>query len=281
MTDTVVVIDYGSKTFKAGFNYAMPPFEDEPRILTPNAVQIYKPSSSAAAAAKAGGPVEVASSDAHGELMGLMAPVVKGQIHNFDGLESLLHYTLYDLLGWNIGFEGAVMVCEPLLTPRSDREQLAQLLFEQFNVEGVFFQDQATCSLYSIGKLTGCVVDIGHGKVDVATVMDGQVGFQGLHGVCALHAHARAQCARRSISSMSSHGRAGVARGRVGLLAGPTHGWCNAARLRTPSQHSGAQRNTAECTAQAWAAQGSWFRMHGQLGVRRAVRAATAQPHLL
>lgn len=67
--------------------------------------------------------------------------------------------------------------CVPcsLLTPRRDREQLTQLLFEVFNCDGLYFQDQATLSLYATGKLTGCVVDVGHGKVDIATVTDGQV----------------------------------------------------------------------------------------------------------
>jgi hypothetical protein len=39
-----------------------------------------------------------------------------------------------------------------------------------------YVQDQATLALYALGKLTGCVVDIGHTRTDVATVTDGQVG---------------------------------------------------------------------------------------------------------
>ena len=49
-------------------------------------------------------------------------------------------------------------------TPQDDREQLAQLAFEVFNVSGLFFADQALLSLYAVGKSTGLVVDFGHTK---------------------------------------------------------------------------------------------------------------------
>ena len=51
-----------------------------------------------------------------------------------------------------------------LYAPQADRERLAQLAFEVFNVAGLYFADQAALALYSIGKSTGIVVDIGHEK---------------------------------------------------------------------------------------------------------------------
>ena len=47
---------------------------------------------------------------------------------------------------------------------QADREQLTQLLFEQFNLNGLFLADQPVLNLYSIGKTTGLVIDLGHGK---------------------------------------------------------------------------------------------------------------------
>ena len=52
---------------------------------------------------------------------------------------------------------------EALGTSRLDRELMTQLMFEQFNVTGLFMSDQAVLSLYALGKLTGCVIDLGHG----------------------------------------------------------------------------------------------------------------------
>jgi len=50
---------------------------------------------------------------------------------------------------------------------QADRERLTQLLFEQFNVAGVFMCEQSILSLYSIGKTSGTVVDLGHGKIGI------------------------------------------------------------------------------------------------------------------
>lgn len=46
-----------------------------------------------------------------------------------------------------------------------DRERLTQLFFEQCNVSALFLCDQAVLSLYALGKTSGTVVDLGHGKV--------------------------------------------------------------------------------------------------------------------
>lgn len=40
-----------------------------------------------------------------------------------------------------------------------------QLLFEQFNVAGLYVAEAPTLSLYAVGKLTGLAVDIGAGKI--------------------------------------------------------------------------------------------------------------------
>lgn len=45
------------------------------------------------------------------------------------------------------------------------REQLVQLMFEKFNVSGFFASEQAVLSLYAVGRISGCCVDIGHGKM--------------------------------------------------------------------------------------------------------------------
>lgn len=47
---------------------------------------------------------------------------------------------------------------------QADRERLTMLLFEQFNIAGLFMCEQSILSLYSVGKTTGTVVDLGHGK---------------------------------------------------------------------------------------------------------------------
>ncbi|XP_038724212.1 actin-related protein 7-like isoform X3 [Tripterygium wilfordii] len=64
--------------------------------------------------------------------------------------------------------------------PQSDsfqavREQLVQLMFETFNISGFYASEQAVLSLYAVGRISGCTVDIGHGKMDIAPVIEGAV----------------------------------------------------------------------------------------------------------
>lgn len=47
-------------------------------------------------------------------------------------------------------------------------------------MSGAFHQDSAALSLYAVGKLTGCVVDVGHGKTHVAPVNEGQLQAHGM-----------------------------------------------------------------------------------------------------
>uniref|UniRef100_A0A453LZG3 Actin-related protein 7 n=2 Tax=Aegilops tauschii TaxID=37682 RepID=A0A453LZG3_AEGTS len=64
---------------------------------------------------------------------------------------------------------------QPLFTPKALREQLVQLMFEKFNVSGFYDSEQAVLSLYAVGRISGCTVDIGHGKIDIAPVCEGAV----------------------------------------------------------------------------------------------------------
>ncbi|KAF2319546.1 hypothetical protein GH714_016917 [Hevea brasiliensis] len=92
-------------------------------------------------------------------------PVVRGFIRDWDAMEDLLHYVLYTGLEWEEGNEGQILFTDPLCTPKSVREQLVQLMFETFNVTGFYASEQAVLSLYAVGRISGCTVDIGHGKI--------------------------------------------------------------------------------------------------------------------
>ncbi|GAX77105.1 hypothetical protein CEUSTIGMA_g4551.t1 [Chlamydomonas eustigma] len=144
MEGNMCVIDCGTHTFKAGYAYNFPS-EEEPRVQIP--LDTFKLNGSSPSSVEKGGIKE---------------------------LEALLRHTLYDRLGWIDGYEGCVVVAEPVLTSRSERENLTQLMFEKFNVNGLYVQDQAVLSLYGVGKVSGCVIDIGHDKTDVSAVLEGQ-----------------------------------------------------------------------------------------------------------
>uniref|UniRef100_A0A5B7BPT8 Actin-related protein 7 n=1 Tax=Davidia involucrata TaxID=16924 RepID=A0A5B7BPT8_DAVIN len=102
-------------------------------------------------------------------------PVVRGFIRDWDAMEDLLHHVLYTGLGWEMGNEGQILFTDPLSTPKAVREQLVQLMFETFNISGFYASEQAVLSLYAVGRISGCTVDIGHGKIDIAPVIEGAV----------------------------------------------------------------------------------------------------------
>ncbi|KAJ8774853.1 hypothetical protein K2173_018112 [Erythroxylum novogranatense] len=102
-------------------------------------------------------------------------PVVRGFIRDWDAIEDLLQYVLYTGLEWEEGNEGQVLFTDPLCTPKALREQLVQLMFETFNVSGFYASEQAVLSLYAVGRISGCTVDIGHGKIDIGPVLEGAV----------------------------------------------------------------------------------------------------------
>jgi actin-related protein len=55
-----------------------------------------------------------------------------------------------------------VLLTEPPLNPKSNREQLMKAMFETFGFAAVFIANTATLSLFSVGALTGIVIECGY-----------------------------------------------------------------------------------------------------------------------
>lgn len=150
------VIDLGSESIKAGFASHVPDAE-EPRIITPSLVNMH--------------PRGTKATDGTGGR--IVRFVQRGTVSSLECLDSMLHYLLYEQLGWEKGDEGSVLFVEPLFVGKQEREMLTQLMFEGYNVSGLYLHDAAALSMCAAGKLAGVSVDIGHGKVDIATVSEG------------------------------------------------------------------------------------------------------------
>ncbi|KAK8477736.1 hypothetical protein V6N13_097819 [Hibiscus sabdariffa] len=151
------VVDAGSKILKAGL--AVP--DQAPSLIIPTQMKRMLEDGSSADNSM--------SEDV------TVDPVVRGCVKDWDAMEDLLHHVLYTGLEWEVGNEGQILFTEPLCTPKAVREQLVQLLFETFNVSGFYASEQAVLSLYAVGRISGCTVDIGHGKIDIAAVLEGAV----------------------------------------------------------------------------------------------------------
>ena len=55
--------------------------------------------------------------------------------------------------------EHNVKLTEASMNPKENREKIAPIMFETFNVPGLYIAIQAVLSLYSTGKFTGIVAD--------------------------------------------------------------------------------------------------------------------------
>ncbi|KMZ62585.1 Actin related protein [Zostera marina] len=152
-----VVVDAGSKLLKAGF--AAP--DQDPALVIPTKMERVVEDG------------DMVNSAMFEEVK--VDPVVRGFIREWDAMEDLLHHVVYSQLAWEVGNEGNILFTEPLSTPKSVREQLVQLMFETFNISGFYASEQAVLSLYAVGRISGCTVDIGHGKIDIAPVCEGAV----------------------------------------------------------------------------------------------------------
>nr|CDS26198.1 actin [Hymenolepis microstoma] len=96
-------------------------------------------------------------------------PIKRGHIIDWDCLEA--HW--WEALVQTGYIENPLLFSVPPLTAKYDRERIIQQAFESFNSPVVYLANQAVLSLYSIGKTTGLVLDVGHELTHSVPVLDG------------------------------------------------------------------------------------------------------------
>jgi centractin len=87
-------------------------------------------------------------------------------------MESIWHYVYENELK-TLPEEHPVLLTEPPLNPRANRDMAAQLMFEAFNVPALYMSIQAVLSLYASGRTTGVVLDSGDGVSHAVPVFEG------------------------------------------------------------------------------------------------------------
>ena len=155
-----IVLDNGTGIIKAGFAG-----ENFPRVIIPNIVGYPKFDNKKK-------KIYVCD-DAifNKEILKLEYPLEHGIVKNWDALEKVWEKTFDELCVTTSN--NKILLTEAPFNPKRNKEKMAEILFEKFNVPAVYVAIQAVLSLYASGRITGIVIDSGDGVTHTVPIYEG------------------------------------------------------------------------------------------------------------
>lgn len=163
---TPIVIDNGTGFCKAGFGG-----DDGPRALFPNIT-----GRNLISRFIVGEDIKniFIGNDAQQKrgILKLNSPIKHGIITNWNEMEHVWHYIFSEEL--NIyPKEHPVLLTEVPFNSKYDRERMAQIMFEEYEVPGLYIALQPVLSLFSSGRTTGMVFESGDGVTNAVPIYEG------------------------------------------------------------------------------------------------------------
>jgi actin-related protein len=106
------------------------------------------------------------------EFLHVNYPIKSRVVENWDDMEKLWEHTFHNEL--HVAPEDqCVLLTEPALNPKANREKTLEIMFETFDVPGMQLSRQPVLALYGSGRSSGVVVDIGHDRASTLPVYQG------------------------------------------------------------------------------------------------------------
>jgi len=174
-----IIIDFGSNTIKYGFN--QDPF---PKFITPNVIGKIKN--------KNFSPIKdyneyYCGYDAlyNSSSVDITYPRIdnNGKISTTEEgekeLENIFSYILKEKLKIN-DYTYDIFIIDSIYSSAKERQTIAQILFEKFNVYHVHFEPQSIMALYSTSKVSGLVVNSGEISTEIVPIIEGYIISQGI-----------------------------------------------------------------------------------------------------
>ncbi|CAL1702296.1 unnamed protein product [Somion occarium] len=113
------------------------------------------------------------------EGMEVAHPVRDGLIQDFGPIPALASYAFRDVMRCD-PTEHPLLVTEPAWNTASNRERMAEIMFEDFGVPAFYIANTGVLNAFAAGKGSALVIDIGHDTASVTPVIDGFVLRKGL-----------------------------------------------------------------------------------------------------
>ena len=148
-SQSCIVIDNGSSSIKCGFSG-----EEAPKSIFTNVIS--------------------PSTDKVGDesLEDNVSPIEHGIITNFDLMEKIWDHTFSRELKVPQE-ERNILTSDSALSPKINREKMTQIMFEKFNVQGLFICIRPILSMYCVGKTSALVLESGDDVTQTVPINEG------------------------------------------------------------------------------------------------------------
>lgn len=105
-------------------------------------------------------------------ILQLSYPIAQGIISSWEEMEQIWNHCFYNELRINPA-DYPILLTEAPKNPKTNREKMIQMMFENFECQAAYIQIQAILSLYASGRTTGIVMDSGDGVSHTVPIYEG------------------------------------------------------------------------------------------------------------